>query len=50
MLDRETGKPVIEEMSESGEKNLSDDDMKKMSAFYDFINTLDMDDFDKRKS
>jgi hypothetical protein len=24
--------------------------MKKMSAFYDFINTLDLDDFDKRKS
>jgi len=23
---------------------------KKMSAFYDFINTLDLDDFDKRKS
>jgi hypothetical protein len=30
---------------------VSDEDMKKkMSAFYDFINTLDLDDFDKRKS
>ena len=32
-------------------KMVNDDDMKKkMSAFYDFINTLDLDDFDKRKS
>ncbi len=31
-------------------KELSEEEIKKMSAFYDFINTLDMDDFDKRKS
>jgi hypothetical protein len=29
---------------------VSEDEMRKMSAFYDFINTLDLDDFDKRKS
>ena len=53
-LDKETGKPLAEE-AEAGEgegkgKKLSDEEKKKMSAFYDFINTLDLDDFDKRKS
>jgi uncharacterized protein len=53
MLDGETGKPIFEEKDEIEGKNprVSDDEMKKkMSAFYDFINTLDLDDFDKRKS
>ncbi len=53
LLDEETGKPIIEEDGEAGggKKGVSDDEMKtKLSAFYDFINTLDLDDFDKRKS
>ena len=53
MLDGETGKPIFEEGEEPGgrEPGMSDDEVKKkMSAFYDFINTLDLDDFDKRKS
>jgi len=53
MLDSETGKPIIEEKEEAGGrgKGVNDEEMKKkMSAFYDFINTLDLDDFDKRKS
>ena len=53
MLDEETGKPIAEEGAEAGgkEKGVSDEEMKtKLSAFYDFINTLDLDDFDKRKS
>jgi bifunctional DNase/RNase len=42
LLDGETG---------VREPGMTDDEMKKkMSAFYDFINTLDLDDFDKRKS
>jgi bifunctional DNase/RNase len=52
LLDKETGKPVPQE-SETGSsdgKAVSEDDMKRMSAFYDFINTLDLEDFDKRKS
>ena len=54
LLDTETGKPIIDE-DEKGKTDkkgrISDEDMKKkMSAFYDFINTLDLDDFDKRKS
>ena len=53
LLDGETGKPIIEEGEDAGggRKKISDEEMKtKMSAFYDFINTLDLDDFDKRKS
>jgi bifunctional DNase/RNase len=53
LLDGETGKPIFEESDQAGvrEPGMSDDEMKKkMSAFYDFINTLDLDDFDKRKS
>ena len=51
-MGKETGKPLIEEREAGagpGEK-LSDEDIRRMSAFYDFINTLDLDDFDKRKS
>lgn len=53
LLDVETGRPFFEEGGEAGgkESKMSDEEMKKkMSAFYDFINTLDLDDFDKRKS
>ena len=53
LLDSETGKPLFEEREEiSGkDKGVNEEEMKKkMSAFYDFINTLDLDDFDKRKS
>ena len=53
LLDGETGKPIFEETEGGGKeaRKVSDEEMKKkMSAFYDFINTLDLDDFDKRKS
>ena len=53
MLDGETGKPIFDEREEGqgGKRPVNDEEMKKkMSAFYDFINTLDLDDFDKRKS
>jgi bifunctional DNase/RNase len=53
LLDGETGKPIFEEGEEIKGKGkpVNDAEMKrKMSAFYDFINTLDLDDFDKRKS
>jgi len=52
LLDEQTGKPVIEETEEGGgkEKKVSEEEMRKLSAFSDFINTLDMDDFDKHKS
>jgi len=52
LLDEETGKPVLGETEEVDvkDKKVSEEEMKKLSAFYDFINTLDLDDFDKRKS
>jgi len=53
LLDKETGKPFSQESTEDGEvsgKKISEDELKKMSAFYDFINTLDLEDFNKRKS
>jgi len=52
VLDKETGKPVLdaEEAERGAGTPVSDEEKKKMSAFYDFINSLDMEDFDKRKS
>jgi bifunctional DNase/RNase len=54
MLDKETGKPITQDKEAGGaggkDKQVSEEDVKRMSAFYDFINTLDLDDFDKRKS
>ena len=53
LLDAESGKPIFDERDEvtGKRKPVSDEEAKKkMSAFYDFINTLDLDDFDKRKS
>jgi bifunctional DNase/RNase len=50
LLDRETGKPIMQEGEVGGGKKVSDEEVKRMSAFYDFINTLDLEDFDKRKS
>jgi len=52
LLDSETGKPVFdeEEKAGGGEPVIDEEMKKKTSAFYEFINTLDLDDFDKRKS
>jgi len=52
LLDEETGKPVLEEAEEGSaqDRKVSEEEMRKMSAFSDFINSLDLDDFDKRKS
>lgn len=51
-LDKETGKPIpIQKPGESGERGKVDEqELKKLSAFYDFINTLDLDDLGKHKS
>ena len=54
LLDGTTGQPIFDEKDDvegKPAKKVNDEEMKKkMSAFYDFINTLDLDDFDKRKS
>jgi bifunctional DNase/RNase len=58
LLDKETGKPALED-AERAElkgridkkgKKVSDEELRKLQAFRDFIDTLDLDDFDKRKS
>jgi bifunctional DNase/RNase len=52
LLDRESGKPITDEASAdlSQGKKVTDEELKKMSAFQDFINSIDLSDFDKRKS
>jgi len=46
LLDKETGKPIPSDKSEG--KKVSEEELRRMSAFTDFIDTLDLDDFDKR--
>jgi bifunctional DNase/RNase len=52
LLDKETGKPVSpgKELEGANEKEVSEDELKKMSAFRDFIDRLDLNDLDKHKS
>jgi hypothetical protein len=52
MLDKETGKPLAEEEkgAEGKGREVTEDEIKRMSAFRAFIDTLDLSDFDKRKS
>jgi bifunctional DNase/RNase len=53
ILDRETGKPIPTDKSgdKTGTKGKVDEqELKKLSAFKDFINTLNLDDLGKRKS
>lgn len=54
LLDKETGKSVPEEAQAqsagSEGKKISSDELRRLGAFKDFIDTLDFDDFDKRKS
>ncbi len=52
LLDKETGKPIVEEQDGTDKegKKVSEEEMKRMSAFRDFIDTLDWEGFDKRKS
>ena len=54
-LDQETGKPALDGeippgTSAADAKKISDEELGKLSAFKDFINTLDLEDFNKRKS
>ena len=52
LLDKETGKPLLEseEADKIGGRKVTEEEMKKMSAFHEFINSLDLEDFDKRRS
>ena len=48
LLDKETGKPIAPETDGAEGKIVPEDELKRLSAFTDFINTLDLDDFEKR--
>jgi bifunctional DNase/RNase len=52
LLDKETGK-LLAETGQTDELDggpISDEEMEKLSPYQEFINSLDMEDFDKRKS
>ncbi len=54
MLDKETGKPVLPEESDAqaGDRpnpKLKEDELRRLSAFKDFINSLDLEDFGKQQ-
>ncbi len=53
LLDKETGKPIIPEESEAGgqqrDPQLKEEELRRLSAFKDFINSLDLEDFGKSK-
>ena len=52
LLDKETGKPLSPKENATGEpgKQVSEEELNRMSAFRAFIDTLNLDDFDKHKS
>jgi len=54
LLDKESGKPVLPEgaATEATDKGhqVSKEELDRMSAFTEFISTLDLEDLDKRKS
>ncbi len=53
VLDKDTGKPLSSTKNvedKKGGAKLNEQELKKLSAFYDFINTLDLDDLGKRQS
>ena len=51
LLDKETGKPIATGQSEAGEADkpveVKEEELRRMSAFTDFIDTLDLEDFGK---
>ncbi len=51
LLDKETGKPIATGQGEAGEADkpveVKEEELRRMSAFTDFIDTLDLEDFGK---
>ncbi len=51
LLDKETGKPIAPEATTEGEApEVKEEELRRMSAFTDFINDLDLEDFGKQQS
>lgn len=51
LLDKETGKPIVPDHPEGQPRTaqVKEEELRRMSAFTDFINTLDLEDFGKQK-
>ena len=50
-LDKETGKPIIGgEPEEKAVAKMTDDELKRLSAFKEFIGGLDLEDFEKKQT
>ena len=47
LLDKETGKPMVSDLEQTSE--VKEEELRRMSAFTDFINTLDLEDFGKQQ-
>lgn len=49
LLDKETGKPVpqAQKIAEQGAQPVNDEELKRLSAFKDFIQSLNLEDLDK---
>ena len=48
LLDKETGKPIVPDREEAEQSpEVREEELRRMSAFTDFINNLDLEDFDK---
>jgi len=51
IFDQETGKPIPSAQASLGDKKeVTEDELRKLSAFTDFINSLDLHDLDRGKS
>jgi len=50
LLDKESGKPLPSGDEGRGKEKVGEEEMRRMSAFVDFIDTLNMEDLDKGKS
>ncbi|MDP6549485.1 MAG: bifunctional nuclease family protein [Dehalococcoidia bacterium] len=54
LLDKETGKPIGSELAEGEEPGkpaeVNEEELRRMSAFTEFIDTLDLEDFGKEQS
>jgi len=48
LLDKDTGKPILPEREDTEQTpEVQEEELRRMSAFTDFINNLDLEDFDK---
>jgi hypothetical protein len=50
LLDKESGKPLPAAREDGVNAKVSEEELKRMSAFVDFIDTLNLEDLDKDKS